>query len=67
MEKIYQIPAFIVGIITFVICWIYCIDEYGFLIGVSIGWFPSGIVGFIVGALWPLIAVGLIILIMISQ
>ena len=62
MEYIYKVPAWIVGIITFILCWIYCISEYGFLIGVSFGWFPSAIVGFIVGALWPLIAIGLIIL-----
>ena len=65
MEKIYQIPAVIVGIITFIICWLYCIEEYGFLIGGSIGWFPSAIAGFIVGALWPIIIVAVIILIML--
>jgi hypothetical protein len=33
-----------IGLITFVISWIYCIAAYGFLFGVGLGWLPSLIV-----------------------
>lgn len=41
----------IVGFLTFAGCWIYCISHYGFLVGVSLGWIPSGIAGGVVGGL----------------
>jgi hypothetical protein len=55
----------VTGFVTFVSCWIYCVSTYGFLIGVSIGWFPSAIAACVVGALWPLavlVAIGAVIL-----
>lgn len=36
--------AWIVGIVTFFGSWIYCINEYGYLLGVGLGWLPSIIV-----------------------
>ena len=45
--------------IIFILSWIYCVLEYGFLLGVGLGWLPSMIVAPIGGALWPLIALGL--------
>lgn len=59
-EWLYPLGAFITGFITFVSSWIYCIATYGYLFGVGLGWLPSMIVAFIVGALWPLILIGLI-------
>ena len=61
---LYRLIAYIVGILAFIGCWFYCIMQYGFLVGVSIGWFPSAIVGFIAGALSPLITLGFIILLL---
>lgn len=56
---IYQFGFAITAFITFVVSWIYCISEYGYLLGVGLGWFPSIIVAVIAGALWPLIAIGI--------
>lgn len=54
--------AYLSGIITFIGAYIYCISEYGFLLGFGLGWFPSallaGLVGVLVMVLWlPLILV----------
>ena len=55
----------LVGFAIFLVCWIYCIATFGFLIGVGFGWFPSAIVGLIAYKLWPLLAL-LIFLIVIQ-
>lgn len=52
----------ITAVITFVCSWIYCIATYGFLLGLGLGWLPSMIVAFIGGLLWPLIALGVIVI-----
>lgn len=62
---LYVLIAYIVGILAFIGCWFYCITQYGFLIGVSIGWFPSAIVGFFAGSLWGLWALLVIVLVML--
>lgn len=59
--EIYGVGAYITGIITFIGCWIYCVATYGFLFGVGLGWLPSLIVATIVGAIWPLIALVIVI------
>jgi len=51
--------------LTFVAGWIFCLLQYGFLLGGGLGWFPSGIaaaiVGFLVAALWgPLLLIALV-------
>ena len=61
-DDIYITGYYITAFITFVICYIYCIATYGFLLGVGLGWLPSGIVARIVGFLWPLFALLLLIL-----
>ena len=58
------ILAFLIGGLTFLGCWWYCIAEYGFLLGVGLGWLPSGItasiVGFLIRWLWgPILLLGL--------
>ena len=58
-EKIYQGGAALFGGVTFLGSWIWCIANYGFLLGVGLGWIPSMIVGFLVGLLWPLVAIGI--------
>ena len=48
----------ITALVVFVGSWIYCIANYGFLLGVGLGWLPSAIVAFIAGVIvgygWPL-------------
>jgi hypothetical protein len=46
---------------VFIGCWIYCVAEYGFLVGVGIGWLPSAIVSVLVASLWPLLAIAVAI------
>lgn len=59
----------ITAFITFIGSWIYCIAKYGFLLGVGLGWLPSLIVAVIAGALWPLIAlvVAIVVVLIIKQ
>ena len=52
----YSVGFGITWVITFIGCWIYCIAAYGFLLGVGLGWLPSGITALVVAALWPLVA-----------
>jgi hypothetical protein len=49
------VSAFIF-VATFIGSWIYCISEYGFLLGVGLGWLPSLIVAFLAAVLWPIAA-----------
>lgn len=53
--KGYDISA----ILIFIASWIYCIINYGFLLGVGLGWLPSIIVAFVLSFLWPLVLVGI--------
>lgn len=55
-EDVYSVGAVITGLIVFIGTWIWCISEYGFLLGVGLGWLPSGIVAIISAFLWPFIA-----------
>ena len=64
-DEVYIAGAYITGFITFVICYIYCIATYGFLLGVGLGWLPSGIVARIVGFIWPLVVFLLAILLLL--
>lgn len=49
--------ALLVGIVIFIGVWIYSITQWGFLIGITIGWLPAIIAGFIGGILWGLLAI----------
>lgn len=42
--------------ITFLGTWGFCIVNYGFLLGVGLGWHPAMIVAYVAGFLWPLLA-----------
>jgi hypothetical protein len=55
---VYRVGFAITWILVFLGCWIYCIDTYGFLFGVGLGWLPSGIVATIAAVLWPLLVLG---------
>ena len=64
-EDVYEIGRVITGVIVFVGCWIYAITAYGFLFGVGLGWLPSLIVAFIASFLWPLIVLGLLVIVVL--
>lgn len=53
-----------VAVITFIACWIYAFFEYGFLLGVGLGWFPSLLVALVAGGLtiflWGLVPVAVV-------
>jgi len=46
----------IAWVLTFIACWFYCVAEYGFLLGVGLGWLPALICAylafFLTIALW---------------
>ena len=68
MDDEYLKGAIGTGILVFIGTWIWCIAEYGFLLGVGLGWLPSAITAFFAGLLWPFIllaVIGLILLIII--
>lgn len=52
----------LVWLAVFLGSWIYCIAEYGYLLGVGLGWLPSVIVASLAALLWPLAAIGAVIL-----
>jgi hypothetical protein len=62
-ERIGGALGAITAVLVFIGCWIYCIAAYGFLLGVGLGWLPSGIcaalAGIVVRFTWPLIALGI--------
>jgi hypothetical protein len=53
-------------VFVFIGCWIYCIASYGFLLGVGLGWLPSGIVAAVVSFLWPLVLAALVLLVCVA-
>ncbi len=62
MEEMYMVGAWIVGVLSFIAIWLYSLAEWGFLLGLTIGWVPALIGGTILGFLWPLVVLALIIL-----
>lgn len=59
---IYVIGYWICFAVLFLACWVYCIAEYGFLLGVGLGWLPSAITAGIISLLWPLVLIALMAL-----
>ena len=47
--QIGKVLGAISGVLIFIGAYIYCIATYGFLLGLGLGWLPSGIVAAIVG------------------
>lgn len=59
-HKIYAFFGMIIGLVTFFACWAYAIFQWGFLLGLGLGWLPSVFVALIAGFVGPaLIALGL--------
>ena len=61
----YLIGAWIVGVIGFIIGWIYAISAWGIL-GVVFGWLFGLLVGFIAGIAWPVILVLVVFVFLLS-
>ncbi len=61
-RRIYYLGVVVSFCPIFIGCWIFCIAHYGFLLGVGLGWLPSGIVALFAAFLWPLGAVLLVVL-----
>ena len=63
----FVITFLLIGLICFIISWIYAISIWGFFLGVAFGWIPAAlcaiIIGVIAGAFWPLLLLLLVILI----
>jgi hypothetical protein len=64
-SDVYSARAAVIGGLSFVISWLYCIATYGFLLGFGLGWLPSMMLAFIRGALWPLVVIALIAIIVV--
>jgi hypothetical protein len=58
-QKLSFTAARIIALVTFVVAWLYCITQFGFLLGLVLGWLPAtllGLIAFEVGFhLWPVI------------
>jgi hypothetical protein len=58
------VMAGIAGVTTFIGAYIYCISEYGFLLGFGLGWLPSALLAalvyFLMLLLWPLVLIAVI-------
>lgn len=63
-DAIGQPIAAVSSTLVFLASWVYCFSEYGYLMGVGLGWLPSIIVALIAYALirllWGFFLVGLI-------
>jgi len=55
MEDFYSGVWGIVFIFAFIIGYGYAIAQYGYLIGVGLGWIPALITALIAATLWPLV------------
>lgn len=56
LKGAYVVISALIALATFVACWIYCVDAYGFMLGVGLGWLPSAIAAVAAFFLWPLAA-----------
>lgn len=58
IQAIYLGLSVIAWVCIFVGSWIWCIVNYGFLLGVGLGWLPAAITATVLCWFWPIIAVG---------
>jgi hypothetical protein len=66
-EGWYYLGVFISAILIFLGVWIYAMNDWGFLIGIMFGWIPALIAGIVGGFLWPILALGIIWMILSSN
>jgi hypothetical protein len=64
-SDIYAGGGIVIGGLTFIVSWVYCIATYGFLLGFGLGWIPSAMLAAILGTLWPLVVIALIAIIVL--
>lgn len=50
----YFIGTLVTGQLIFFGTWIYCIDHYGLLLGLSLGWLPAIVATVVLSWFWPL-------------
>lgn len=53
------IVGYLVGVVTFIGCWIYAIAAFGWFLGIGLGWLPSIFIALIAAYVWPLILLGI--------
>jgi len=59
---LYRVVGIIIGVLTFFGCWVYAYLEWGFLLGVGLGWLPSIFIAIIAGFIGPaLLLIGLFV------
>jgi hypothetical protein len=59
----YWIGFWISWVLVFLGSWVYCISEYGYLLGVGLGWLPSAIVASVAALLWPVILIAVAVVV----
>lgn len=62
---VYEVGAQITWAVVFLAAWLYCIVNYGFLLGFGLGWLPAAILATILSFLWPLVAGGLALVVVV--
>jgi len=57
-RSVYAIGGYLTWVVVFFGAYAYCIFEYGFLLGVGLGWLPAAITATVAAFLWPLLLFG---------
>ncbi|GAB1534981.1 hypothetical protein ADMFC3_06120 [Geovibrio sp. ADMFC3] len=52
-SNLYRFGLYLTWGVVFVIAYVYCVKNYGLLLGGGIGWLPSVIVAYVAGLIWP--------------
>lgn len=55
----------IIAPILFIGIWIYALVTLGFLLGLAVGWIPAFMGAFIARYIWPLIILGILVVVLI--
>lgn len=61
----YWIGYWITWVIVFIGLWVFAVFEYGYLLGVGLGWLPAAIISTLTSFLWPIAVVALIVLLFV--
>jgi len=61
------VVGWLAAVVTFIAVYVAAVSSAGWVIGIALGWIPAGIaaviVGYLVGGLWPILAIGLAVVI----
>jgi hypothetical protein len=57
LQSIYLLICAVSWASIFVVSWIWCIANYGYLLGVGLGWLPSAITATVLCWIWPIVAI----------